>query len=98
VLPREASLERDLRVALDVEEVRAAQVVVAVLLARPDAGGVDLAAEAGGERLVQVELQLTVDVLEQPADPGDHHVPGPELGLAVARLEIQADMARTLLR
>jgi hypothetical protein len=57
----EASLEGDLRVALDAEEVRAAQVLVAVLLARPETGRVDLAAERRVERLGEVEVQLTVD-------------------------------------
>jgi hypothetical protein len=36
---------------------------------------------------VGVELDRAVDVLEEPAHPGDHHVPRAELDLGVTRLE-----------
>jgi hypothetical protein len=72
---------------LDVEEVGAPQVFIASGLAGPQAGGVDLAREGGVEAVVPVELQPAVDVFEQAAYPGDHHVPGAELRLRVPRFE-----------
>src|SRR5439155_21272928 len=77
----------DLRVVVDVEEVGAAQMGVAGGLAGPEPGRVDLALEGRVEAAVPVELQLPVDVLEQAAHPGDHHVAGAELRLRVPRLE-----------
>src|SRR6266536_1460538 len=59
----------------------------AVLLAGPDLGGIDLTLERGVQRAVPVELDGAVDVFEEPAHPGDHHVPRAELGLGVAGLE-----------
>ena len=82
-----AAAEADLGVVLDVEKVGAPQVSIASGLAGPDPGSVDLPLEGGVEAVVPVELQPAVDVLEQPAHPGDHHVPGAELGLGVSRLE-----------
>ena len=84
---REAPGERDLRVVLDIEEVGAAQVLVAVRLAGPDPGGVDLAFEGRVQALVPVELEPSVDVFEQAAYLGEHHVTGAELGLGVPWLE-----------
>jgi hypothetical protein len=63
-------------VALDVEEVRAAQMGVPVGLARPDPARVDLPLERRPQAVIEVELHLPVDVLEGPAHPRDHHVPG----------------------
>lgn len=54
----------DPRVVRDVEEVGAAQVLVALRLAGPEPGGVDLALEARVEAAVRVELERAVDVLE----------------------------------
>ena len=71
---------------LDVEEVCAAQVRVAVRLAGPDPGGVELAFEGGVEAVVPV-LQLAMDLLEQPAHPRNHHVARAELRRGVTRLE-----------
>jgi hypothetical protein len=83
----ETAAERDLRVVGDVEEVGAAQMLIAGRLAGPDARRVDLAFEGRVEAVVPVELELPVDVLEQAAHPGDHHVPGAELGFGVTGLE-----------
>ena len=83
----EAALERDRGVVVDVEEVRAAQVRVALRLAGPDPGGVDLAFEGRVQALVPVELEPSVDVFEQAAYLGEHHVTGAELGLGVPWLE-----------
>src|SRR5205807_7784325 len=84
---REAAGEGDLRVVLDIEEVGAAQVRVARSLAGPDPRRVDLALEGRFQAAVPVELELSVDVLEESAHPLDHHVTCLELGLGVARLE-----------
>src|SRR6266545_279054 len=72
---------------LHVEEVGAAKVRVACLFAGPDPGGVDLAVEGRLQRTAPVELDRAVDVLEEAAHPGDHHVPRAELRLGVAGLE-----------
>jgi len=80
-------LKRILGMVLDVEEVGAAQVGVAVGLAGPDPCRVDFALEGRVEAVVPVELQAAVDVLEQAADPGHHHVPGAELRLGMAGFE-----------
>jgi hypothetical protein len=53
----EAAAERDPRMVLDVEKVGAAQVLVALRLAGPDPGGVDLALEGRVEATVPVELE-----------------------------------------
>src|SRR6266540_2227471 len=79
--------EGDPGMVLDVEEVGAAKVRVACLFAGPDPGGVDLAVEGRLQRTVPVELDRAVDVLEEAAHPGDHHVPRAELRLGVAGLE-----------
>src|SRR6266498_952649 len=79
--------EGDPGMVLDVEEVGAAEVRVACLFAGPDPGGVDLAVEGRLQRTVPVELDRAVDVLEEAAHPGDHHVPRAELRLGVAGLE-----------
>lgn len=68
----EATAKGDRRVVLDIEEVRGAQMRVAVGLTGPDAGRVDLAPEGRAQRILAVELDLAVDVLEQASDPGDH--------------------------
>src|SRR5947199_8277931 len=58
----EAALERDLRVVFVVEEVRARRVCVAVWLAGPDAGCVDLSFERRSNAVVPVELDPAMDV------------------------------------
>src|SRR4051812_15269697 len=83
----EAPAEADPRVMFDVEEVGAAQVLVALRLAAPEPGGVDLAREARIQTVGLVELECAVDVLEVAAHPGDHHVPRAELGRGVPRFE-----------
>ncbi|HME04490.1 MAG TPA: hypothetical protein VKG38_15830 [Solirubrobacteraceae bacterium] len=72
---------------LDVEEVGAAQMLVSFRLAGPYPGRVDLALEGRVQALVPVELEPSMDVLEQAAHPADHHVPSAKLGLCVSRLE-----------
>jgi hypothetical protein len=63
----EPAREGDLRVVLDIEEIRAAQVLIARRLSRPDPGGIDLALEGRVKAPVPAELELAVDVLEQAA-------------------------------
>src|SRR5271166_2755963 len=83
----ESAPERDLWVFLDVEEVRRTKVRVAFGLAGPDLGRVDLALERRLQAAIEVELQGAVDVLEEASHPGDHHVAGAKLGLAVPGLK-----------
>src|SRR5579862_4252837 len=61
--------------------------LVALRFACPDPGSVDLACERGLEAAIPIELDLAVDVLEQAADPGDHHVARPELRFGMTGLE-----------
>src|SRR5436190_2707249 len=84
---REPAAEGDLGVVLDVEEVGRAQVLIANRLTGPDSRCVDLALEGRVEATVPVELEPPVDVLEEAANPGHHHVAGAELGLGVAGFE-----------
>src|SRR5262249_61774737 len=79
--------KRDRRVMLDVEEVGALQVRVARRLAAPQAARVDRDLEGRGGRVVRVEVERAMNVLEVPADAGDHHVPRAELRRRVPRLE-----------
>jgi hypothetical protein len=72
---------------LDVEEVGAAQVLVAGLLAGPDPGRVHAPLEGRSLEALAIPLDRSADVLEQPPDPRDHHVAGTELGLGVPGLE-----------
>ena len=73
--------------AVDVEEVGAAQVLVAGLLAGPDPGRVHAPFEGRSGEALAIPLDRSADVLEQPADPSNHHVAGTELGLGVPGLE-----------
>ena len=78
--------EGDGRVGLDVEEVGAAQVAVALLVGAVDAGGLDRDRDRGLlGRLADHELP--VEVGEAPADLGDHQVPADELDGGVALVE-----------
>src|SRR5690606_37281033 len=60
--------ERDLRVILDVEEVRGAQVRIPVRHAGVDAGGIDLHDDAGLVRVVLVDLDRPGKRLEATAN------------------------------
>ena len=75
--------ERDLRVVLDVEEVRAPQMRIPIGLARPHPGRVDDAFKRRVEASLPIELEPAVDVLQQAPHPRDHHVPGAKLRLGV---------------
>lgn len=83
----EGAGERDPRMVLDVEEVGAAQVCVAVGLTGPDPGRVDVALKTRLHAVGKVKVQLAAHVLEEPADPGDHHVAGTELRFRVPWLK-----------
>src|SRR5947208_9561074 len=79
----ETAAERDLRMVLDVEEVGAPQMLIALRFAGPDPGRVDLALEGRVKATIRVQLQPSVDVLEQTAHPRDHHVTSAKLRLGV---------------
>src|ERR671919_114003 len=79
--------EPDRGMAVDVEEIGAAQVGVTVGFARPDCCGVDLPFEQGLHGVLGVELQPSVDVGEHATHPGDHHVAGAERGGGVTGFE-----------
>jgi len=83
----EAAAEADLGMVVDVEEVGAAQVGIAIGLPRPQLGRVDDALEAGLHAVGEIEVDASVDVLEGSPDPGHHHVPGGELRRGVPGLE-----------
>src|SRR5215216_612754 len=61
--------------------------LVALGLAGPDARGVNASLEGRALAALTVPLDGPPDVLEQPPNPGDHHVAGAELRLGVTGLE-----------
>src|SRR5207302_7202394 len=79
--------EGDRGVALHVEEVRAAQMGVAALVAGAHAGRVDrhLDPRLLGDGL---DVDLPADAGEATADLGDHHVAGDELHARVRRVDV----------
>ena len=82
-----AAAECDRAVVLDVEEISAAQMCVAVRLSRPQPAGLDLDLRRGALRVCGIEVELTVDVFEVPADVRDHHVAHTEFGGSVPSFE-----------
>src|SRR5690606_40550509 len=71
--------ERDLRVALRIQEVLGAQVAIPVFVARVDAGGVDLHLDGGRVDVLLVDRDGTAEPLEPAAHRGDHQVLDREL-------------------
>ena len=82
-----AAAEADRAVVLDVEEISAAQMCVPVRLSCPQPAGVDLDLHRGPLRIFGIEVELTVDVFEVPADVRDHHVAHTEFGGSVPSFE-----------
>src|SRR5690606_3468900 len=80
--------EPDLRVVLHVEEVVAAQVGIAVSVARVDAGGLDHQLGAGAGGVLGVEVAGALELIEVAADLGDHRVTGDEADAAVRRVDL----------
>src|SRR6266498_3923146 len=72
---------------LDIEKVRAAQMVVAFLYAGPNVPRIDLYLDRRIARVLRIKLQRAVNILEVSADVGHHHVPGAKLHGRVTRLE-----------
>src|SRR5262249_5685487 len=79
--------ERDLGVGLDVEEVGAVQVAVAVGDAGVDAAGLDVHGHLAGGRVHGVDNGVAAELLERAAHGGHHRVPGAEAETAVGRVE-----------
>ena len=79
--------EGDLRVLLDGEEVVAAQVAVALLVAGVDAGGLDGQLRGGLGEVVGVDDGGALELVERAADLGDHRVPGDEPDAGVGRVD-----------
>src|SRR4029450_11733279 len=79
--------EGDLGVLLHGEEVVAAQVGIALLVAGVDAGRLDgqLAGRLG--QVGAVEDRVALEVVERAADLGDHRVPGDEPDTGVGRVD-----------
>jgi hypothetical protein len=65
---------------LHIEKVRATQVVVTLLHPRPDSFGIDSYIDGGIARIVWIELECAVDILEVPANIRHHHMPGAKFG------------------
>lgn len=82
-----AAAEGDGAVVLDVEEIGAAKMCVAIRLPGPKAGRVDLDFNGGVLRVCGIEIEAAMDVFEVPADVGDHHVAHAELRRGVPRFE-----------
>src|SRR5207248_1573150 len=78
-------VDRDLREALYVEEVRRAEVLVALLVVRGDAGSVDGALEAG---LLAGGLDGTLELRGLATNGGDAHVLDRELDARVRRIDV----------
>ena len=53
----------------------------------PNPPGVDPCLHRTGSWIARLELQAPLDVLEVPADVGDHHVPDGEFGRGMAGLQ-----------
>jgi hypothetical protein len=79
--------EQDPWMLRHVEEVRAAQVVVAPGLTRPERRGIDARLGPRVLRVVGIEFERPLEVLEGPPDERDHHVPHGELGRGVCFVE-----------
>jgi len=69
-----AAAKPDAGMMFNVEEIGAAQMCVAIRLARPQCAGVDFDFNRGGLRPCGIEVEPAMDVFEVPADVGDHHV------------------------
>src|SRR5262249_20585371 len=80
------TLEGDGRVLGHIEEITAAQVVVALRLPGPQLVCLDCRLDGQLRRVVRVELQRTMHVLEMSPHPGHHHVSGAELCGGMTRL------------
>src|SRR5450756_1329156 len=78
--------ERQLRVRVDLEEVRAAQMIVALLGARVDAGRLDRHARARLRRVLG-DVQHAFELAEAALDLGHHQVTGLELDRRVRGVE-----------
>ena len=79
--------EGDLRVLLHGEEVVAAQVGVALLVAGVDAGGLDGQLTGRLGEVGAVDDRAALELVELAADLGDHRVPGDEPDAGVGRVE-----------
>src|SRR4029078_13124274 len=79
--------EGDLGVGLDVEEVGAVQVAVAVRDTGVDAAGLDVHGHLAGGRVLGVDDGVAAELLERAAHGGHHRVPGAEAEAAVRRVE-----------
>src|SRR6266508_2829156 len=89
--PRAA--ERDLRVALDVEEVGRAQVRVPLLVAALDAGRVDLDLDPRAQRVVG-DVDVALHVGELAPDLAHHQMAGNELHARVDGVELPVARGR----
>ena len=79
--------EGDLRVLVHREEVVAAQVAVALLVAGVDAGGLDGHLDLGVLELLAGGDRGALELVERAADLGHHRVPGDEAQAAVGRVD-----------
>jgi hypothetical protein len=79
--------EGDLRMVLNVEEVSAPQMRIALRFARPNESGVDHCPNSGQAGILGIEVQSALHVLEGTTDVSDHHVPGSKLRGAMTWLE-----------
>ena len=90
--------EGDLRVLVHREEVVAAQVAVALLVAGVDAGGLDGQLRGGLGEVVGVDDGAALELVELAADLGDHRVAGHEpdagVGLVATFSEISFVMTK----
>src|SRR5258706_1825503 len=85
--PHLTALEGDLGEFVHVEKVLAAQMDVALRLARPNRRRVDRHLDRGQAWRFRIELQRAMHVLESTTNVRHHHVPRPELGSAMSWLE-----------
>src|SRR5439155_9483290 len=81
------ALEGDLGEFLHVEKVAAAQMSVALRLARPNRRRVDRYLDGGQAWSFRIEIQRAMHVLEGATNVSHHHVPRPELGGGMPWLE-----------
>ena len=82
------ALEGDLRVLLDVEEIRGAEVLVALLVVGVDARGIDRAVDRALLRRVGIELDLAVELVETTGHVAEE-VADLEAHVGVRRVDLQ---------
>src|SRR5262249_43515050 len=79
--------EGEARMSRDVQEIGAAQVIVALRFSGPQPLGLDRRFQGREYPRLRIELQAAVDIFEMSPYPRHHHVTDAEFGSRVSRLK-----------